>query len=91
MLVKGFLLGSPYQALERACYVCSTSCYLATIEFDELNVKALERSTWESRRVWTEVIDGISEGNTQRVREAKNRIKGAQREMRDTKKVAKIQ
>ncbi|RYP36523.1 hypothetical protein DL767_003346 [Monosporascus sp. MG133] len=151
MLVKGLLLGDPYQKLELACYICSSSGYLATIEFDgknslgvgtknsmsaritnfkdegkaafeisgqrnarlkipdcrtggvieefdvddiplaELNVKALERSPWESRRVWTEVIDGISEGNTQRVSEAKNRIKDAQRGMRDAEKVAGIQ
>ncbi|RYP00668.1 hypothetical protein DL764_006442 [Monosporascus ibericus] len=152
MLVKGLLTGNPYPELEGACYICSSSGYLATIEFDgknslgigtknsviaritnvkdggkavfeisgqwnarlkitdcrtggvteefdvddipltEINVKALEeQSPWESRRAWTEVIDGISEGNTQKVSEAKNRIEEAQRGMRDAEKVAGIQ
>ncbi|RYP76755.1 hypothetical protein DL770_007165 [Monosporascus sp. CRB-9-2] len=152
MLVKGLLTGSPYPELEGACYICSSSGYLATIEFDgknslgigtknsvsaritnakdggkavfeisgqwnarlkitdcmsggvieefgvddiplaELNVKTPEeQSPWESRRAWTEVIDGISEGNTQKVSEAKNRIEEAQRGMRDAEKVAGIQ
>ncbi|RYP71573.1 hypothetical protein DL771_004699 [Monosporascus sp. 5C6A] len=57
MLVKGLLTGSPYPELEGGCYICSSSGYLATIEFDGKNSLGIGTNNSVSARI-TNVKDG---------------------------------
>ncbi|RYP75918.1 hypothetical protein DL769_003721 [Monosporascus sp. CRB-8-3] len=57
MLVKGLLTGSLYPELEGACYICSSSGYLATIEFDGNSSLGIGTKNGVSARI-TNVGDG---------------------------------
>ena len=48
-----------------------------------LNVPPLsEQTPWESRRAWSRVVEGVNEGDVEKVNEFKNAIEEAQRERR---------
>ncbi|KAI0119811.1 Oxysterol-binding protein [Daldinia grandis] len=53
------------------------------VSLTELQTKPLEeQSSWESRKAWAKVVEGISAGSMHVVSDEKSRIEDAQREMR---------